>query len=316
MELKQLTALVAVADMQSVTRAAEFLHLVQPAVTRQIRTLEQELGVALFERNRYGMRPTEAGEAMVEHARRVLHEVERAKAEVNAHAGAVSGLVTVGLLASTAELLTVPLVEAVAEQYPGIRLRLRVGFSGDLQQALSRGDVDTALLYESHDGPNLKIRPLLREKLFAVAAAGSGLSGLPELPLRELASHPLVLPASGQGIRTLLSSASASEAQELVPQIETNSMDVQKKLAAAGKFWTVLPACCLGEDVAAGVIEASPLSEPVVERSIVLATGQDARSRLSVRATTSRIGALVASLVASGRWPSAESQAPTPDLEV
>ncbi|WP_257015451.1 LysR family transcriptional regulator [Rhodococcus sp. ACS1] len=82
MDVKQLTALVAVADAGSVTRAAELLHLVQPTVTRQIHTLEQELGVSRFERSRPGMELTEPGRLMLERARRVLAELERARAEI------------------------------------------------------------------------------------------------------------------------------------------------------------------------------------------------------------------------------------------
>src|SRR3954465_14315728 len=89
LDLKQLRALITVAEVGSVTRAAELLHLVQPAVTRQIRTLEQELGVPLFERTRQGMRITEAGAIVVERARRALTELDRARAEVRPTPGVV-----------------------------------------------------------------------------------------------------------------------------------------------------------------------------------------------------------------------------------
>src|SRR5437868_12996900 len=98
MDVKQLKALVTVAEAGSVTRAAELLHLVQPAVTRQIRALERELGVVLFERTRQGMRPTDAGMILLEHARRALNELERARVEIQPTPGMVTGIVTVGLL--------------------------------------------------------------------------------------------------------------------------------------------------------------------------------------------------------------------------
>ncbi|CAM5531253.1 HTH-type transcriptional regulator HdfR [Streptomyces antimycoticus] len=110
LDVRQLKALVTVAEVGSVTRAAELLHLVQPAVTRQIRTLEEELGVPLFERTRQGMRPTEAGAIMADRARRALNELERARAEVQPTPGVVTGIVTVGLLESTTDLLAEPLV--------------------------------------------------------------------------------------------------------------------------------------------------------------------------------------------------------------
>src|SRR5580692_7106761 len=100
MDLKQLKALVTVVETGSVTRAAELLHLVQPAVTRQVRSLEHELGVPLFERTRHGMRPTAAGLTFADRARRALNELDRARAEIAPAPGVVAGLVAVGLLES------------------------------------------------------------------------------------------------------------------------------------------------------------------------------------------------------------------------
>src|SRR5881409_1864735 len=106
MDLKQLRAVVTVAEFGSVTRAADLLHLVQPAVSRQIRSLESELGVELFERSRHGMRPTPAGAALVTRAQRALTELERARAEIEPVRGEVTGIATVGILGGLAELLT------------------------------------------------------------------------------------------------------------------------------------------------------------------------------------------------------------------
>ncbi len=122
-DFKQLTALVTVAEAGSVTRAAQLLHLVQPAVTRQIKTLEEELGISLFERTRHGMRPTDAGAVLVDRARRALAELERARAEVRPQGASVSGIVTVGLLESSVDIVAAPLVRRLRERHPGIRLR-------------------------------------------------------------------------------------------------------------------------------------------------------------------------------------------------
>src|SRR6516165_1111547 len=116
-DLRQLTALVTVAEAGSVTRAARLLHMVQPAVTRQIRTLEEELGVPLFDRTRHGMVPTAEGELLVERARRALGELERARTEIRPVPGEVAGIVSVGLLESVDDLLAQPLAAAVASAH-------------------------------------------------------------------------------------------------------------------------------------------------------------------------------------------------------
>lgn len=104
-DLRQLTALVTVAEVGSVTKAARLLNVVQPAITRQIRTLEKEIGVPLFDRTRHGMVPTSAGEVLVERARRALHDLERARAEIRPDPGQVTGIVSVGLLESVIDIL-------------------------------------------------------------------------------------------------------------------------------------------------------------------------------------------------------------------
>ncbi|MGW1274548.1 LysR family transcriptional regulator, partial [Streptomyces sp. NPDC002491] len=192
MDIKQLKAIVTVAEVGSVTRAAELLHLVQPAVTRQIRTLEQELGIDLFERTGQGMRPTDAGVIMVDRARRALDELERARAEVQPSPGVVTGIVTVGLLESTSDLLAEPLVTAVARDHPGVELRLMTAYSGHLQQWLDAGDLDLTLLYNLDSTPSLNARPLVREHLWAVAPASAGLRADHPLPVAEAARRPHV----------------------------------------------------------------------------------------------------------------------------
>jgi len=97
MDLKQPTALATVAEVGSVTKAARLLHLVQPAVTRQIRLLQEDVGVALFDRTRHGMVPAAAGETPVQRARRAPQELERARAEIRPDPDEVSGIVAVGV---------------------------------------------------------------------------------------------------------------------------------------------------------------------------------------------------------------------------
>lgn len=308
MDVRQLKALVTVAEVGSVTRAAELLHLVQPAVTRQIRTLEQELGVPLFERTRQGMRPTEAGTIMVDRARRALNELERARAEVRPAPGVVTGIVTVGLLESTAELLAEPLVRAVARDHPGIELRLMTAYSGHLQQWLDDGDLDLSLLYNLDSTPSLNARPLVREHLWVVAPAAAGLRADRPVPFTEAAAHPLVMPASGHALRALLDAAAGRAGAELDVAVQTNSMRVQKQLVLAGHGWTVLPGVGIAEDVAAGTLSAAPLSEPDVWRSIVLATPRSGRTPPAVQVVARELVRRIRTEVTGGRWLSARLQ--------
>ena len=306
MDVKQLTALVTVAEVGSVTRAAELLHLVQPAVTRQIKMLEQELGVVLFERTRQGMRPTAAGAALVERARRALTELERARAELTPAPGVVTGIVTLGLLESTAALLAEPLVSAVRRRHPGIELRLQTAFTGHLQRWLDEGDLDLSLLYNLTSSPSLNVTALVRERLWAVAPPADGLDAGVPVPFAEVAARPLVMPAAGHGLRSLIEGAARQAGATLESCVHTDSMDLQKRLVRAGHGWTILPAVGIAEDIAAGDLAAAPLRDPEVWRSIVVAMPRTGRVPAAVDVVARELIRQVRDAVAEGRWPSAE----------
>jgi len=305
-DLRQLTALVTVAEMGSVTKAARFLHLVQPAVTRQIRMLEEEVGLPLFERTRQGMVPTEAGEVLVERARRALHELELARTEIRpAEAGEIRGIVRVGLLESVLEVLAEPLVTAVARRHPGIELRVLTAYSGYLRSWLDAGDVDLSLLYDLDYSAALTVTPLLREPLWAVAPPDAGLAPERPVPWRDVFARPLVLPAAGHGLRVLIDQARGAvpaEPSDEVPgqpviTAQTNSMALQKKLVLAGHGWTVLPAAGVAGDVAAGLLSGAPVTEPDVSRGVVIGLRRDRRVAAPVDAVAAELRCLAAELL-------------------
>jgi len=298
MDLRQLTALVTVAEVGSVTKAAQLLHLVQPAVTRQIRTLEEEVGVPLFDRTRQGMTLTPAGEILVERARRALHELELARTEIRpAGRGEVTGIVRVGLLESVLDALAEPLATAVARHHPGIELRILTAYSGYLRDWLDSGDIDMSLLYNLDDTASLTVVPLLREPLWAVAPPGAGLSPLSPVPWEKVLAQPLVLPVTGHGLRALIDQARSELTAQPRVTMQTNSMRLQKMLVLAGHGWTVLPAAGVAGDVAAGIFSGAPLTAPEMVRSVVLGLPRGRRTPLPVDAVASEITRLARELL-------------------
>jgi LysR family nitrogen assimilation transcriptional regulator len=305
-DLKQLKALVTVAETGSVTRAAELLHLVQPAVTRQILALEHELGVPLFERTRQGMRPTPAGTTLTERARRALTELDRARAELSPVPGSVTGLVGIGLLESTAEMLAQPLVAAVLRDHPAIELRLLTAYSGHLQRWLDDGDLDLSLVYNLASSPSLNVRPLVREKLWVVAPVGAGLSPRQPVPLATAAEHPLVLPSPGHALRVLIDRAVAQARVTVAIAVQTNSMTLQKQLVTGGHGWTILPGAGIAADVARGALSAAPLADPEVHRSIAIGTPRSGPVSPAVRIVAEELVRQVRAAARQSQWPSAE----------
>jgi DNA-binding transcriptional LysR family regulator len=299
MDLRQLHAVVLVADTGSVTRAAGILRLVQPAVTRQIRSLERELGVVLFDRSPAGMRLTEAGAILVERARRALTELERARAELVPEGDSIVGLVSVGLLDSLSDAIAQPLVSAMAREYPGIRLRLLTGYSGHLQEWLDAGVVEVATLYDVTTATSLHVRHLLDEQLWAVAPPKIWPDPKQPVSFAELARHRVIMPAPPHGLRTLIDSASVTANVELTISAEVNTMRVQKQLVGAGMGWTVLPHIGVAREIADETLTGAPLTDPVLLRSIVLARSRGTRVPAAVEIVTQALARRVVAVGAA-----------------
>lgn len=312
MDIKQLRALLAVAETGSVTKAASLLHIVQPAVSRQLRLLEEDVGTPLFSRGRYGMELTGSGEIFVEHARRALAELDRARSELQP-SGGVSGTVTVGLLPSTCDLLASGLVAKVAEAYPAIRLRISMGYTGHLQNWLEMGEADAALLYDPKPSPTLQVNPLVEEKLWVVGKPDAGFSADQPLGLEKVAHLPMILPNAPHGIRSLVEQTCAALGIELIVAAETNAMSVQKGLVLGGIGITILPGIAITDDIARGNLSAAPLVDAPLQRKIVLALPHNRRIPVAVRCVVEILVSQITAAVRSGTWTTARLLAPAAD---
>ncbi|MGW0819094.1 LysR substrate-binding domain-containing protein [Streptomyces viridiviolaceus] len=306
MDIKQLNALLTVAETGSVTRAAQLLHLVQSAVTRQIQSLEDELGTALFERTRTGMLLTDAGSRLAHSARTILAELERAEAEVRQDAGAVRGIVAVGLLDSVSDLVAEPLVAQLARTHPQVELRLYSAFAGHLRQWLYDGVLDVALLFGVTDPTAISVTPLATEALWAVAPPEAGLSPDRSVPFIEVARHPIIAPSRDNGLRTLLEEVAARAGMTAHVAIEANSARMQKQLVAKGHGWTVLPAICVANEVSSQALSMAALDDPEAQRQLVLAIPRSRRRSSATEAVARALVSLLRAAADDGRWPSVQ----------
>lgn len=305
MDVKQLRTLVAVADTGSVTRAAVLLNIVQPAVSRHIKLLEEDLGAVLFERSRSGMELTADGRTMLDHARRVLKEVEQARAEIRPSTKGVGGIVTIGLLPSTCDLVADRLVRTMAASHPGIHLRIQVGYAGDLQKWLENGELDASLLYDTGNAPGMKLRTLLEEALWVVDRPANIVIQDTPMAFAALSQVPLILPDSRHGLRVLIEHQAALADVRLRIVAETNAMSVQKSLVASGAGLTILPSIAVADEVARALLVAAPLVAPPVLRKIVLAMPASRQMRSPVRIVVAALVESMETLVKNGAWKSA-----------
>ncbi|GAB2838014.1 LysR substrate-binding domain-containing protein [Actinoallomurus bryophytorum] len=282
MQLQQLAYFVAVAEVRHFTRAAETLRVAQPSLSKQIRTLEAELGAPLFSRARGNIALTPAGDALLPLARRILADVETARREVQDLTGLRRGRVRLG---ATPSLFAGLLADALARfrgRYPGIELRVDEGGSRDLVRDLARGHLDLALIIlplQSTD-PALETTPILRENLVVVSPAADA-PRHSHLRIEDLRGQPLVMFRQGYDLREATQAACRQAGFEPTFAVEGGEMDAVLRFVEAGLGLAVVPSMVLsGRPGLAG----TPLAPPGLQRTIALAHRKDVHPTHAARA--------------------------------
>ncbi|MEV1290777.1 LysR family transcriptional regulator [Pseudonocardia sp. NPDC049635] len=291
MELRHLRYLVTVVDEGTVTAAAEKLHVAQPGVSAQLRWLERELGEQLLERGPRAVVPTEAGRAVLPHARTALAAVEGARDAVAALRGLLRGRVAVGMASSLPETVLAAPVGTFAAAHPRVDLTLREGTADELVGELRAGRLDLAVLGFPQAPPDgLDGRLLQEERLVAAVAQDDGYAGRATLTPAELATRRLICLPRGNGLRAALDTALAGHGVTARVAFEAGSMNLLLRLAAAGAGVAVVPEPALGAP-AVLALERPPVAvplEPEVRARLYLAwrsggpTGPAARALLDV----------------------------------
>lgn len=304
MDLRQLRYFVALATQQHYGKAAGVLHVTQPALSRQIRLLEEELGVQLFERHARGAAPTEEAHLLLERAVFLLRYAEQIKADLLARQSAPRGPVAIGMSPGLAQQLTVMLTQAVLQHLPDVRLRFIEGFAPSLQDMLAQGEVDIALLVDPIDRSSLVSSPLLDEQICLIGTPGDPRLRKPRLKIRNLAGVPLVMTGLVKsGVRLKLEDAAARAKVELVRVVEVETAEVARRLVLDGVGLTAHFAAAIKEDIEAGTLRAVPIEGLSLHRTIARAA-----DRPVSRATDAVIGLLrsvIEEHVREGRWPNA-----------
>jgi LysR family hydrogen peroxide-inducible transcriptional activator len=240
MDLRQLAALTAVADTGTFSAAADVLHTVQSNVSTHVARLERELGVILVDRA--AGRLTEEGEVVVARSRRISGELAALVADVASLRSDVTGGVRLGVIGTTGRWLVPPLLMAMAERHPNVRVSALEGNTTALLPSLASGRLDLALLNLPVDDPDIEVTLLFEEDLIVVAPAGHPLAQRDEVTLVELADHELLLTPPGTSIRVDLDRAAAAAGVALRAKAELDGIRLIASLTFEGFGAAVLPA--------------------------------------------------------------------------
>jgi LysR family nitrogen assimilation transcriptional regulator len=274
MDLKQLEYFRHVAELGSFTRAAAFLSVVQPALSRQVRQLEVELGQNLFDRNGRGVVLTDAGTRLLEHTRGILMQVGRARQELEDQRSGTSGHFALGLPPSLGRSVTVPLVKAFGQALPDARLATVEGQSAYILEWLNVGRVDCALVYSAAASPTVDLQPLLDDQLFLIAplAAKASRKARKTITLAELADYPLIIPSRPHAMRMSVENALAGVDRKIKVAHEIECIPAIIDLVRQGFGFAVLPLNAVKSTQWSGEVSVKPILAPVLTTSLSIAT--------------------------------------------
>ncbi|MCL6636741.1 MAG: LysR family transcriptional regulator [Alicyclobacillus sp.] len=269
--------LVALVEHHTTVRAAEVLKLTQPTVTRQVRQLEQELGVVLFDRSSNRLQLTRAGEVVYRYAKSAQALAERMREELRSLTQPDAGTVLLGAGLTPSIYLLPPALAAHRARFPNVQFQVRTGSSGQVLEMLLRREIDLGVVttVPAHR-EEVAVQPLWRDDLWLVAPPDSQLARAGRVELAALAACPAVLMHRESGLRRLVEGLAERYGVHLQVAMETDSLESLSRLVQMGAGFTVLPRSCAQDDVASGRLAVVGLRDADLgARTVLLAKRRD-----------------------------------------
>jgi DNA-binding transcriptional LysR family regulator len=302
MDFRQLKTFNCVAELGSLSKAADTLRIAQPALSRQIKLLEHELRAELFTRNGRGMVLTEAGRLLLARTGGIVRQIDQIRDDIQSHAGAPSGRVVLGLVPTVSCVLSARLARRTVESFPGISLCIVESYSGHLVEWLHRGEMDLAVIYGPSTDLHLTVQNLGRDAIVAVGRRGSGLSRKKQVEMDWLLRQKLVLPSHAHGLRPLIEHAAAKKKLKLDVQVEADSFRVLTSLVEEGLGFALLPLSSVRDEVAAGKLETAPIAKQGPLRELLIASPIDHPGSAAIAAVTALLRSETAACRDEGTW--------------
>lgn len=272
MTLTELKYVVAVAEERHFGRAAERCFVSQPSLSASVKNLEEELSVTLFERGKRGVFLTEAGERIVEQARRALAEAERVKLVARQGRDPLKGILRLGIIHTIAPYLLPGLVAALRRLAPEMPLDVEENITATLDRMLRAGELDAVILALPYESPGVDVLPLFEENFEVVVPAKHALSKRKSVAVEDLDAGELLLLPVGHCFRDQVLDACTEFSRPPEPGRQGNSLETLRSMVASGLGVTVLPATALTARHASPLVKAVPFTHPQPSRRVVLAS--------------------------------------------
>lgn len=291
MDLKQLSYFLHVADSGSFTRAAALLKIAQPALSRQVRQLEVELRQTLLTRNGRGVTLTDAGRRLLEHGRGILHQVERAREDLEEMRGAPVGHVAIGVPPTIGRILAAPLVSEFQKRFPKATLGIVEGLSTTIAEWLAAGRIDIGLIYNPAPSSQIETSPLVTETLYLIGPAAAtavtngqqrkarcvrkspAVAGIgAPVVLKDLPRYGLVMPSRPNALRMFVESHLATIGARINVAWEIDGIPAILELVARGHGYAVLSLNAIRNDPLRTRLLPHPIVKPKLITTLAIAT--------------------------------------------
>ena len=285
----------------SFSRAASELYIAQPALSRQIAKLEEEIGVPLLIRHGRGVRLTAAGARLLERAEMITHMVNETGEQVRASADEEGGHLAVGLPPTIGALIGADLIKDFRARWPRVTLHLREGLSSSLQEWVLDKRVDLAVVYNQPLLDAFDVRPLFSEPMILIGPAGAP-ARKRSYHIRDLADIPLILPGLPHSNRRLVEQAAIQHGVRLRVEIEVDSVALTKQLVKAGLGYSILTHVAIKDEVARGEVVAYDIERPSIRSTVAITTLRESRPSRLVEGWSTMLQEKLRSLIGSEAW--------------
>ena len=242
MDTQQLSAFIAVAEYGSFTRAADHLHLTQPAISKRIQLLESHLRNSLFDRIGKRIKLTEAGRVLLPHAHRILREIEDTGIALQNLSEAVGGRLTLASSHHVGLHRLPPVLKQYSAQYPDVTMDISFLDSEKAYEQVRHGGLELAVVTLSiQDVDRVVSRMLWRDELCVMSASTHPLSTYKRIRLEDLLDFPVILPGENTFTRMLIEDVFHAAGLNLEVEMSTNYLETIKMMVSVGMAWSILP---------------------------------------------------------------------------
>lgn len=259
MDPRFLRSFLCIAETGSLSRAAAMLNIVQPALSRQMRILEQELGTQLLVRHRRGVVVTEAGALLRERASAIISAIEETRQAISEAGGEPSGRVRLGLPTSMLHVMSGDVIETYARKFPRVQVYAVEAFVNVIEDHLRESRLDVAILISPKPITGIALEPLLTESVCLVGPPDCGLKMSRAVSAAGVAEVPMIMYAPGNKLRMRIEELLARTGRTLRAALEVEGQPLTFELVRRGIGYTLLPYCAVKQAVEAGQFAAAPI---------------------------------------------------------